>query len=200
MAYVVAEISCSPNGEERFPVPTTIRICRIFADAADAAAEFESDKLFKAESEFSGQDVYYVLWKLDTQLNLDRSIVQENVISNCGMWLPQNSRIYNEVADLEVEIVPPERVKQRAKQRAAAERALRSATAGAATTGEKKSRSKKAIFNDYNDLASNLEDGGGDGGGGDGGGGGGTHQGPRGGTAKTLGRRTGGGNTWNKIP
>jgi len=192
MAYVVAEISCSPNGDERYPVPTTIRICRIFADAADAAAEFESDKLFKAESEFSGQDVYYVLWKLDTQLNLDRSIIQENIIANCGLWLPQNSRIYNEVADLEVEIVAPERVKQRAKQRAAAERTIR--TAAAAGSGEKKSRSKKAIFNDYNDLASNLEDGGGDGGGD-----GGTHLGPRGGSAKTLGRR-GGGNTWNKIP
>lgn len=122
MAYVCVEVSCAPNGEEKYPVPTTLRMVRIFADAREAAQEFTQDQIIKAESEYSGQDIYYLLWKTDEPLNLDRVIVQDNTIHNCGMWLPESERIYNDVSDLEVELIPPQRIKQRAKQREMAQR------------------------------------------------------------------------------
>jgi hypothetical protein len=125
MACVCVEVCCSPNGEDKYAVPTTIKIVRIFADTREAAKEFSTDQAFKAESEFAGQDIYYLLWKTDEPLNIDRCIVGDNTISNVGMWLPDSDRIYSDVSDLEVELVPPQRVKARAKVR---ERAQRQAT------------------------------------------------------------------------
>jgi hypothetical protein len=122
MAYVCLEVKCSPTGEEKFPVPTTIRIARIFADAADAAKSFPSDQIIKADAAYAGQDVCYLLWKTDEPLNIDRCVETGNVISNCGMWLPADRRIYGETCDLSVELVPPARLIERQRQRAAAQR------------------------------------------------------------------------------
>lgn len=122
MAYVALEVCCSPQGNEKYPTPTTIRIAKIFANADDLTKNFSNDIIIRAESEYIGQDVYYLLWKLDEPLNIDRCTISENRISNCGMWLPDSERIYTE-SELEVELVPPEIIKQRARQKAAAERA-----------------------------------------------------------------------------
>uniref|UniRef100_A0A6C0IV10 Uncharacterized protein n=1 Tax=viral metagenome TaxID=1070528 RepID=A0A6C0IV10_9ZZZZ len=123
MAYVAVEVSCSPKGVEKYPVPTTIKIAKIFASVAEISREFAEDKIIKAESECTGQDVYYLLWKLDTPLNLDRCIQKDNIISNCGMWLPDSQRLYADGANLNVELVPDEKIQQRARERAAAEKA-----------------------------------------------------------------------------
>ena len=111
MALVCLEVSCAPNGEERYPVPTTVKIVRIFADAREAAKEFPDDRIHPAESEYGGQDVYFVLWKTDDPLNIDRCATQGNNISNCGMWLPQSERVYGNVTDLEVELIAPQRIR-----------------------------------------------------------------------------------------
>lgn len=103
-------------------MPTTIRIARIFADAADAAKSFPSDQIIKADAAYAGQDVYYLLWKTDEPLNIDRCVETGNVLSNCGMWLPADRRIYGETCDLGVELVPPARLADRQRQRAAAQR------------------------------------------------------------------------------
>jgi hypothetical protein len=121
MAYVIAEISCAPNGQECYPVPTTFRICKVFGSGQDAAAEFDQDVLWPASDETKGQNVYYVLWKTDEPLNLDRCIQTDNKISNCGMWLSDDQRMYGDV-DLDTELVAPERLQERAKKRQAAAR------------------------------------------------------------------------------
>lgn len=157
MAYVVVEICCAPNGEHKYAVPTTLRIARIFADATEAAKEFAQDTYYKAESEYAGQDIYYVLWKLDEPLNLDRCIIQDNSISNCGMWLPDSERLYADVGDLEVELMPPERIKQRAKAKAQAEKA-----ALAAAQKSRRGNVKIARGGD-DDGNENIGGGGGDG-------------------------------------
>ncbi len=123
MAYVCVEVSCSPNGDTRYPVPTTLKIVRIFASAEEATHEFPEDQAFKAESEFTGQDVYYLLWKTDEALNLDRNVVADNTISNVGGWLPDSDRMYTDVSDLAVELIPPARIKARAKERERAQKA-----------------------------------------------------------------------------
>ncbi len=124
MAYLLVEIACSPVGTEKYPVPTTIRIARIYASADEAASEFPTDQIVPPPSEYRGQSLYYVLWKSDDPLNLDREATEgENIVSNCGMWLEMSKRPTGDVTDLSVELVPPERVKARAKQRALAQRA-----------------------------------------------------------------------------
>jgi hypothetical protein len=117
MVYAIVEVCCSPNGDEKYPVPTTLQLVRIFSDAREAMQEFPSDQVIKAESEYAGQDIYYLLWNTDEKMNLDRCIQADNVISNVGLWLPENERLYGDVTDLEVELIPPQRIKQRAKQR-----------------------------------------------------------------------------------
>ena len=116
MAYVCVEVCCSPNGDERYPVPTTLRMVAIYANRKEALEKCE-DQAIKAQSEFAGQDIYYLLWKTDEPLNIDRNITQDNTISNVGSWLPDSERLYGVVSDLKVELVPPERIKQRAAQR-----------------------------------------------------------------------------------
>lgn len=138
MAYVVAEISCAPHGEEMYPVPSTFRICRIFANATEAEAEFGQDAIYKAPIEYSGQDVYYVLYKLDEPLNLDRCIQPANTINNCGMWLSSEQRIYGDVSDLNVELVPPERLRARAREKAAAAKMARHKQRTTKSTSSKK--------------------------------------------------------------
>ena len=122
MACVCLEVCCSANGDDKYPVPTTIKIVRIFADEREAAREFPEDQAIKAESEFLGQDIYYLLWKTDEPLNIDRCIIGDNSISNVGMWLPDSERIYTDVSDMGVELVPPQRIKARAKARELAEK------------------------------------------------------------------------------
>lgn len=119
--YAIVEVNCAPTGSESYPVPTTMRIARIFADGAEAAREFPEDKLIEPDAEYRGQDVYYVLWRMDEPLNLDRCIVKENTISNTGMWLPASERIFSNTTDLTtVKVAAPDRVKQRAQKKAAA--------------------------------------------------------------------------------
>jgi len=131
MAYVCLEISCQPNGEEAYPVPTKIRIARIFSDAVEAAEEFPEDQIIKADTAYSGQDIYYVCWKTDEPLNIDRYLETDNCISNCGMWLPDEQRIFGNVCDLSVELVAPARLADRQRKRVAAQRAADAADARA---------------------------------------------------------------------
>lgn len=122
MVLVCLEVSCSPTGEDKYPVPTTIRIARIFADAKDVAENFPSDKIIEADSAYVGQNVYYICWNTDEPLNIDRSTETDNVISNCGMWLPAASRVFGDVCGLEMELVAPARLAERQRKRAAAQR------------------------------------------------------------------------------
>ena len=158
MAYVCVEISCAPNGEEKYPVPTTLRIARIFADSKEAAKEFDQDLFYKAEPEVSGQDIYYLLWDTRKPLNLDRFRVHDNSISNCGMWLDDNERIFGDV-ELNVELIPPERIKVRNRAKAAAVRAEKKVD-GKGGDEKKPDRKPKAPAKDaYDDGYHSDEDG-----------------------------------------
>lgn len=121
MALVCLEISCSPHGDDKYPVPTKIRVARVFADATQAAREFGDDMMYRADTEYAGQDVYFVLWNTSEELNLDRMRSADNTVSNCGMWLPDSARVYG-ITDLEVELVPPEKIKARTRKTAKAVR------------------------------------------------------------------------------
>lgn len=123
MVWAVVEISCAPHGDARYSVPTTFRFCKFFASQAAAHREFEQDLLFEAEAEYAGQNVYYVLMNTAEPLNLDRTVVQDNSINNCGSWLPDSERVYGDVTDGALELVPSEKLKKRAKERANAARA-----------------------------------------------------------------------------
>lgn len=118
MALVCLEISCAPTGDEKYPVPTTIRVARIFATRDEARHEFGDDMIYRPDPEYAGQDVYFCLWDTSEPLNIDRCRAQDNTLSNCGMWLPDTERVYG-ATDLEVELVPPERIRARKKQKAA---------------------------------------------------------------------------------
>lgn len=128
MAIVCLEVLCSGHGDDSYPVPTTIRIAQIFASYDQADEEFPEDVLKAPPTHVPGQDVYYVIWDTNEPLNIDRASDKNNVLSNCGSWLPDTERIFADV-DLEVEMVPPERMEARRRQRAAAKRALEAAEA-----------------------------------------------------------------------
>ena len=109
---MVLEISCAPTGEEKYPVPTTMRIARVFGTEAEAKAEFSEDQLHGAEGEYVGQNVYYLLWNTAEGLNLDREIVQDNAISFCGSWLPDSERI---IGSTDLELCSTEKLRERAQ-------------------------------------------------------------------------------------
>lgn len=116
MVYAVVEISCMPNGDESYPVPTKFRLCKIFGSVDEAKQTFTDDLFYAPDSEYVGQDIYYVLWNTDEELNLDRSIVRDNTLSNCGMWLDAEYRVWGDTADMEVTLQPSKRVRERSKK------------------------------------------------------------------------------------
>jgi hypothetical protein len=93
MVFCIAEIRCAPGSQG--PIPTTIKIVKVFGTVSEMLASFPKD-LFHSDPDFKGQDVYQVMWDTDEALNLDRSIVRDNKISNTAMWLPESKKIYGE--------------------------------------------------------------------------------------------------------
>lgn len=118
MVYVLVEVSCAPQGEGSYPVPTTFKLVRVFASRADANAEWnQGDTVHRAEAENAGQDVYYLVWNTSEPLNLDRHTTNTNNTSNCGMWLPDSKRVFSDTTDIHYELRPPARVIQKARKR-----------------------------------------------------------------------------------
>lgn len=118
MVYVVLEVSCMPNGDDKYPVPAKLRLCKAFANHDEAKQAFPEDLFYPPNSEYIGQDIYYVLWNTDEELNIDRSVVRENEPSNCGMWLDAEYRIWDDVSDMQVKLDAPQRVHERYSKKA----------------------------------------------------------------------------------
>lgn len=179
MPLVCLEVSCAPNGTEKYPVPTTIRLARVFAGATDAAKHFDGDLLWAPDAEYAGQDVYYVLWDTSEPLNIDRTRNPENIVSNCGHWLSDEQRLYGNT-ELEVEMVPPEKLRERERMRRAAERtAKKQPGGGGAITYANDDHDAGGFHSDDDGYASRP-----------------TQQGSGVGISK---RRRGAGNIWNKY-
>lgn len=118
MVYVLVEVSCAPQGDGSYPVPTTFKLVRVFASRADANADWnQGDIVHRAEAENSGQDVYYLVWNTNEALNLDRHTTNTNNTSNCGMWLPDSNRVFSDTTDIHYELRPPARVIENARKR-----------------------------------------------------------------------------------
>lgn len=119
--WVLLEVKCAPHPADASPVPTTIDIVKLFGSEEEAMAWLvePGDVIHRPDQEFQGQEVYQLVWNLDEPLNLDRSIDNSREVYEVGEWLPSEKRILADTIIKDWEILPPEKVAERAEKRKA---------------------------------------------------------------------------------
>lgn len=120
----VLEVRCFPHPSDSYPIPTTMKLVKVFATEQEAIADgwATQDRVYNPPEEFAGQQVYQMIWNTDEPVNLDRHIQNTRKVSNVGEWLPESKQIWSDTSDIQLQPIPPERLKERARRREMAQK------------------------------------------------------------------------------